>query len=60
MWENLSNRTALFAERNGDTTYNQTTFRCCHCKLPLCKKDWTDFESGRLSSCLREQHGSSY
>jgi hypothetical protein len=48
-----------YLKMNGDTTYNQTTFRCCHCKMSLCKKDRTDLESDHLSSCLRE-HQESY
>jgi hypothetical protein len=38
----------------GDTEYNQTTFRCSDCKMPLCKKDRSDPDTGRNQSCMVE------
>lgn len=43
---------------NGDTQYNQTSFRCVACKMPLCKKDRSDLSTGRLTSCLAEHQES--
>jgi hypothetical protein len=38
----------------GDTVYNQTTFRCSECKMPLCKKDRSNPLIGRDESCILE------
>jgi hypothetical protein len=38
----------------GDTEYNQTTFRCSDCKMPLCKKDRSNRDIGRNQSCMIE------
>ena len=38
----------------GDTEYNQTTFRCMDCKMPLCKKDRSNPAIGRNQSCMVE------
>ena len=43
---------------NGNTQYNQTSFRCVACKMPLCKKDRSDLSTGRLTSCLAEHQES--
>jgi hypothetical protein len=47
-----------YLKRNGSTLYNQTSFRCSLCKMPMCKKDRTDLSSGRLTSCLKEHQES--
>jgi hypothetical protein len=47
-----------YLKRNGDTLYNQTSFRCSLCKMPLCKKNRTDLSTGRLTSCLKEHQES--
>ncbi len=38
----------------GDTEYNQTTFQCSDCKMPLCKKDRSDPDIGHNQSCMVE------
>jgi hypothetical protein len=43
-----------YLTKKGETQYNQTTFRCVTCKMPLCKKDRSNNEIGRNLSCLDE------
>ncbi len=38
----------------GDTEYNQTTFQCSDCIMPLCKKDRSDPDIGHNQSCMVE------
>ena len=47
-----------YLKSNGNTRYNQTSFRCTACKMPLCKKDRSDVSTGRLTTCLQEHQES--
>jgi hypothetical protein len=49
-----------YLKSNGDTLYNQASFRCSLCKMPLCKKDRTDLSTGHLTSCLKGFQESNY
>jgi hypothetical protein len=43
-----------YITKEGDTKYNQSTFRCSHCKMPLCKKDRSNPTIGWNYSCIEE------
>jgi hypothetical protein len=47
-----------YLKRNGDTLYNQTSFRYSLCKMPLCKKTRIDLSTGHLTSCLKDHQES--
>jgi hypothetical protein len=42
-----------YLKRNGNTLYNQTFFRCSLCKMPMCKKDRTNYVLGVSLPVLR-------
>jgi len=40
-----------YLTKEGDTEYNQTTFQCSDCKMPLCKKDRSCIEEHIKTTC---------
>jgi hypothetical protein len=43
-----------YLDPDGETSYKQTMFRYCECKMPLCKKDHSNPTIGRLKSGANE------
>ena len=40
--------------QNGNTRYQQTTFECCYCSMPICKASRIGQHGGREETCLHK------